>query len=227
MDQGLPTVVLFDMDGTLIDTEPWWFQGESCYCQQYGVEWTRADAAEVIGGSLVFTSQKLVDKTGSSDTAEQAAEWLLAFMENKALVNEPPWMPGILELIERLRDQGVKVGLVTSSHRQLVDPVLRSVGDDFFDVVVTGDDVANLKPHPEPYQTAMKSLDAKPEQTVILEDSESGLASAHASGARVVAVPCVVEIPANPGRSRVSDAGRLSNEILRRIVAGETVYLLD
>ena len=123
-------------------------------------------------------------------------------------------------MLAALRAEGVPVGLVSSSQRVIVDAVLGHVGSHSFSVVVSGDDVAHFKPHPEPYLLALRRLGTDADDVVVLEDSPSGVASAQAAGLRVVMVPSVVALDPAPGRTVVGSLTEVDIDRLRSIVAG-------
>jgi HAD superfamily hydrolase (TIGR01509 family) len=113
----------------------------------------------------------------------------------------------------------VPVGLVTSSLKEIADAVLKGVGRDRFDVIVTADDVARTKPDPEPYLTAARLLGVEPVRCVVLEDSPNGVAAATAAGCAVVAVPSLLPIEAAPGRLVVTSLVEVTIPDLRALVA--------
>lgn len=219
----MPSAVLFDMDGTLIDTEPWWFLAEESYAGEHGAVWTIDDAMRMVGRPLIYTAQELRDFTGSDDDAEYVMDYLCQFMVRKIQGSPLPWRPGVPGLIEQLREADVPVALVTSSLQSIADAVISGLPAGFFDVVVSGSDVRNLKPHPEPYLTAMSRLGITPDRAVVIEDSHSGLGSGHAAGANVIGIPCVLELPAAPNLSRFGSAVDITLADLREIAAGRVI----
>lgn len=124
-------------------------------------------------------------------------------------------MPGAGELLDALRDEGVPVALVTSSLPEIADAVLKSVGRDRFDAIVTAGDVLRPKPDPEPYLTAARLLGVRPVRSVVLEDSPTGVAAATAAGCAVVAVPSLLPIEAAPGRLVVPSLTEVTVSALR------------
>lgn len=108
---------------------------------------------------------------------------------------EIPWRPGALELLDSLHDAGIPLALVTMSMRPLAEHVAYAREESPFDLIVTGDDVVNPKPHPEPYLLAAKLLGVEITECVAIEDSIPGLASAVASGATTVGIPAHIELP--------------------------------
>jgi HAD superfamily hydrolase (TIGR01509 family) len=112
----------------------------------------------------------------------------------RALRHGVPWRPGARELLEALGRAGVPCALVTMSYRQLVDAVLAQLPARTFGAVVTGDQVSHGKPDPEAYQLAAQLLGVPAQRCIAIEDSPTGVASASAAGAQVIAVPHTVPI---------------------------------
>ncbi len=195
-----PAAVLFDMDGLLIDTEPLWFAVETQIVDELGGHWDHRDHATLVGSPLSVSSAFIAKRSGGVLTAQQAADELLGRMATQ-LRTAPPLQPGVADLIAELDAAGIAKALVSSSFQVLVDAVLDAVAPIAFDAVVTGDAVANNKPHPEPYLTAARLLGAEPQDCVALEDSPTGAESATNAGCCVIAVPSVA--PIEPARRRV------------------------
>jgi HAD superfamily hydrolase (TIGR01509 family) len=210
--------VFFDMDGLLVDTEKVWLAVETEVAEGLGGSWGPEHAEHLVGGSMAATAAYLVRATGAAVSAEEVATRLRDGMLRRLAGGVTP-MPGAVELLEELRRAGVPVGLVTSSSRPIAGAVLAEIGRDRFDVVVTGDDVVHPKPDPEPYLTAARSLEVRPERCVVLEDSPNGVTAATAAGCRVVAVPSVLPVPAAPGRLVVSSLTEVGLDTLRELAA--------
>jgi HAD superfamily hydrolase (TIGR01509 family) len=130
-----------------------------------------------------------------------------------------PMMPGAKDLLAEVREAGVPAALVSSSHRQLLEPVLDAIGREHFALSVAGDEVSRTKPDPEPYLTAVARLGAEPGRCVVLEDSPNGVAAAEAAGCVAVAVPSVLPIPPAPGRTVVASLREVSLAWLRALPA--------
>jgi HAD superfamily hydrolase (TIGR01509 family) len=194
--------VLFDMDGLLIDSEPLWLEAETAVMARLGADWTTADQAQLLGGSLKRTVRYLMGKAARPASPELVAEWLMSGVS--ALVRERgvPLQPGARELLAEVAAAGLPHALVTSSERRFMDAVLARTGLRF-DVLVCANDVTMTKPDPEPYLLAAKLLGTDPARCVALEDSPNGVASAEAAGCRVIAVPSLVPIEPAPGRTVV------------------------
>jgi HAD superfamily hydrolase (TIGR01509 family) len=207
--------VLFDMDGLLVDTEPIWFEVETEVMTRLGGDWSPADQAELIGGSLQATLDYLLGKARRPVPRETLARWMLDGMVAKVTRARVELRPGAAALLADVSGAGVPYALVTSSERVVMDAILKVTGMRF-DVTVCADDVTRIKPDPEPYLLATKLLGADPERCVVLEDSPNGVASAEAAGCRVVAVPNVVPVPPAPGRTV---AASLAGLTLARLAA--------
>ena len=179
---SLPKAVLWDMDGTLVDSEPYWLLSESALAEDYGKVWTQESGNYLIGKSLYESSAFLKDHLDIKDlSAQQIIDRLTDSVLSK-LQHSLPWRPGALELLMELKQAGVKTALVTMSLRRMALAVAEAIPFQAFDVVVAGDDVTHGKPHPEPYEKAAALLGCKPSECIAIEDSTTGLRSAEAAG---------------------------------------------
>ena len=212
----LPTAVLWDMDGTLIDSEPYWMKSEGAFAKANNGNWTEQDGLSLVGMSLYDSSKIIKEKVGSDLEPEQIIEQLTDEVASQ-LKQEILWRPGAKELLELLRKKKVKTALVTMSMHRMAKQVADSIGFDAFDVIVAGDDVMHGKPHPEAYLKAAELLGVKPEDCVAFEDSISGLRSAEAAGTKAVGIKNIVEIPAQPGRILWSTLEGVTLSDLRRL----------
>jgi HAD superfamily hydrolase (TIGR01509 family) len=188
------------MDGTLVDTEPYWMECEYALAGKYGGRWTQEDALAVVGGDLIDSASYMRERMGIDRTPLQIIEELLDGVV-EMVEREVPWRPGARELLVELRELDVPCALVTMSWRRFVEPVIRALPDGSFDAVVCGDEVTRGKPHPEAYHRAAELLGVPIEATVAIEDSPPGAASAEAAGCQVLVVPSHVRVP--EGRRRV------------------------
>ena len=195
----LPAAVLWDMDGTLLDSEPYWMKSEGSIAKANNSNWTEQDGLSLVGMSLYDSSKIIKERVGSDLEPEQIIQKLTDDVSAQ-LKQEIYWRPGARELLLLLRKKKVKTALVTMSMRRMAKQVADSIGFDAFDVIVAGDDVRHGKPHPEPYLKAAELLGVKPEDCVAFEDSLTGLRSAEAANTNAVGVKNIVEIPMEPGR---------------------------
>jgi HAD superfamily hydrolase (TIGR01509 family) len=192
--------VLWDMDGTLVDTEPYWLQVEQELVEAHGGTWTRDHAAQLIGNDLLHSGRYIREHGGVDLPPEEIVELLLDGVVGH-VERHVPWRPGALELLADLRSHKVPCALVTMSYERFVAPVLAKLPKGSFDVVVTGDAVARGKPHPEPYLHAAGLLGVDPARCLAIEDSNTGTRSAVAAGCLVVVVEN--HVPVAPGERRV------------------------
>jgi HAD superfamily hydrolase (TIGR01509 family) len=195
-----PAAVLWDMDGTLVDTEPYWVEAETEVVAAHGNgAWSPEDALQLVGNDLLV-SGSIVQKRGQVRLPVERIVQLLMDGVVARIRTAVPWRPGARELLADLREQHVPCALVTMSYERLVGPVLAAMPAGSFDVVVTGDAVSHGKPHPEPYLHAARLLGVEPEACVAIEDSNPGATSAEAAGCRVLVVENHVRVDPGPGR---------------------------
>jgi len=188
------------MDGTLVDTEPYWIETEFAIARDHGAEWTRTDALQLVGSDLLVSGRYIKERMGLPYPPEEIVEMLLDGVVSR-IQADVPWRPGAVELLAELRSQGIPCALVTMSYQRFVAPILAHLPAETFAVIVTGDQVANGKPHPEPYQTAAAALGLPPEECLAVEDSHTGATSAEAAGCTVLVVENHVSVL--PGERRV------------------------
>jgi HAD superfamily hydrolase (TIGR01509 family) len=218
MSAGLEAV-LFDMDGTLVDSEKVWDVGLRELARRYGGELSAAARTSMIGTSMAESMEIL-----HTDIAQPWRDPFESVMWLESRVGELfadglIWRPGASELLAAVRAAGIPTALVTATRRQLVDVALATIGSTNFDVVVCGDEVDRTKPHPEPYLTAATTLGVDVARCVAIEDSPTGVASARAAGCVVVAVPCEVALTDPGGVVLVDSLEELDVAALRRLVS--------
>ncbi|MET4158117.1 HAD family phosphatase [Agromyces sp. PvR057] len=197
MTTRLPAAVLWDMDGTIVDTEPYWMAAEEELVGSYGGTWTHDDAMRLVGSGL-WESARIFQEHGVDLDADEIVAWLTRRVREQLDEFGLPWRPGARELLEALRAASVPAALVTMSVRSMADDVIRAIPFHAFDAIVTGDSVANAKPHPEPYLVAAAELGVDIADCVAFEDSPTGVASAAASGAITVGVPNILSLDDTP-----------------------------
>ena len=197
---SFPAAVLWDMDGTLVDTEPYWIAAETEVVEAHGGTWSHDQALDLVGNELIVSATMLRDKSGIDLDPEVIVELLLDGVVAR-VERSVPWRPGARELLEELRVAGVPCALVTMSYQRFVEPVLASLPEGSFAEVVTGDQVEFGKPHPEPYLQAARLLDVRPEDCVAIEDSNTGARSAEAAGCVVLVIEN--HVPVAPSDRRV------------------------
>jgi HAD superfamily hydrolase (TIGR01509 family) len=199
-DAALPTAVLWDMDGTLVDTEPYWIEGEFQLVEEHGGTWSHEHAMNLVGNDLLVSGRYIAEHSGIDLEPAAIVEELLDRVVAR-VEQEVPWRPGALELLTELREHDVRCALVTMSYRRFVAPILAALPSETFEVVVTGDTVAQGKPHPEPYLKAAAILGVDPAGTLAIEDSNTGARSAESAGCTVLVVEN--HVPVLPGDRRI------------------------
>jgi HAD superfamily hydrolase (TIGR01509 family) len=197
---GSPAAVLWDMDGTLVDTEPYWIEVEFEIAARYGGSWSRQHALQLVGNDLIESGRYMREHMGIDVEPAQIVEELLDGVVER-VERQVPWRPGAVELLAGLGDLDVPCALVTMSYRRFVAPILQALPPGTFDVVVTGDAVSRGKPHPEPYLAAARQLGVPAGDCVAIEDSNTGARSAEAAGCTVLVVPN--HVPVLDGDRRV------------------------
>jgi HAD superfamily hydrolase (TIGR01509 family) len=201
-----PSAVLFDMDGTLVETEQMWGEALAALARRHGGEVSPAARAATVGTSMPVALGILYADLGldADDDERLVADtlWVEDLMV-ELLAADLQWQPGARELLAEVRTSGVPTALVTTTPRRLADPLIGRMAADLgappFDVTVCGDEVPATKPDPAPYRQAMAALGVEPAGSVVIEDSPSGAAAGLAAGAAVLGVPSLQPIPPAPG----------------------------
>lgn len=200
-NDGSLQAVLWDMDGTIVDTEPYWIAAELELVQRHSGTWSTEQAEQLVGQALEF-SAAMLQGAGVDLTVREIIDHLIGEVAEQ-VKHEVPWRPGARELLEELRCRGVPCVLVTMSERLLAAEVASQLPKGTFVELVTGDMVSRGKPDPEAYQHAFNLLKQRiphleKARVVAIEDSLPGVTSALAAGVVTVAVPHFVPLPYNP-----------------------------
>jgi beta-phosphoglucomutase-like phosphatase (HAD superfamily) len=216
-----PSAVLFDMDGTIVDTEPYWVAAEYALVDSFAGQWSDELAMSLVGNALP-ASAEILRQRGVALDVEVIVDRLLdeVIAQCQRVI---PWRPGARDLLAELGAAGVPCALVTMSYLRLAETVIAGLPDDCFATLVTGDQVTDGKPHPEAYLLAAQRLGVDPAGCVAIEDSPTGVASAEAAGCIVVAVPHHVPIGPAEGRTVIASLAELNLRRLRRI-AGSAAH---
>lgn len=210
--------VLWDMDGTLVDSEKLWDVSLHGLADHLGGELAQPVRDAMVGSSMWRTMEMMFDHLGLEHRPEamaDAARWLRERTE-ELFVRGLPWRPGAPEALRLVRGTGLATALVTSTERALVECALDSIGREHFDVVVCGDEVPATKPAPDPYLIAAAKLGVAPSDCVAVEDSPTGAASAEAAGCAVLVVPSEVPVPPGPARTHRDGLRGLTEAELRQ-----------
>lgn len=196
----VPAAVLWDMDGTLVDTEPYWIEVEYELVAEHGGTWSMEHALNLVGNDLLVSGEYIRRHGGVDLPASEIVDRLLDGVISR-INDRVPWQPGAVELLAALGAAAVPCALVTMSYERFVAPVLEALPAGTFATVVTGDRVAVGKPHPEPYLRAAAELGVDPGSCLAIEDSNTGAKSAVAAGCTVLVIPN--HVPVLEGERRV------------------------
>jgi HAD superfamily hydrolase (TIGR01509 family) len=186
-----PLAVLWDLDGTIIDSEPYWLLSEQRLVEEFGGTWSEADGFALIGAGLSNAAEHL--QGFGVDMPVDAIVRRMVDEVDEMNAKQIPWRPGALELLRSIHDAGIPQVIVTMSYRTTANFIADELG--LFAGVICGEDVTHSKPHPEPYQMGAALVGADPRECVALEDSVPGSASAVAAGAVTIALPLHVPLP--------------------------------
>jgi HAD superfamily hydrolase (TIGR01509 family) len=197
--------VLFDMDGTLVETEEQWGVALFEMAARLGGRMSPAARERTVGSSMRTAMEVLYADLGVTRGEEQLradARWVE--LRAKDLMSQGiSWRPGAHELLRAVRDAGLPTALVTTTGRDVasgvLDRIAADLGGDPFDLTVCGDEVPARKPDPAPYRQAMAALGVDPAGSVVVEDSVAGVTSGLAAGAAVLGVPSLQPLAPAPG----------------------------
>lgn len=210
--------VLWDLDGTLVDTEPAWIAAEYRLVESFGGSWDDAHALALVGNPLLVSAAYLREHGGVELPLDEIVDRLLREVM-AAVRREVVWRPGVRRLLAQLRAATVPCAMVTMSYESLAQSVADQLPAGTFATLVTGDQVARGKPDPEAYLTAAQRLGVQPSRCVAIEDSPAGVASAEAAGCVVLAVQNQVPLAAAPRRTVLDDLAAVTVTDLMALVS--------
>ena len=209
-----PRAVMWDLDGTVIDSEEYWIVAESEIARRFGVEWTHEDGVAMIGNGLDDTAAYM-QRLG----VDLPADILINEMSDRVIEQigaAVPWRPGAPELMQSLHAAGVKQGIATMALTKMATLVAAAVPGVVFDAIVAGDQVTRSKPDPEVYLLAAERMSVSAPECVAIEDSPLGVGAAVNSGAITIGVPMILDL-SDSGAHVVWDtlAGRNADDVAR------------
>lgn len=199
----LPKAVLWDMDGTLLDSEKMWDIAMVDLAADLGIAMTGELRESTLGNSMTDALTKVFDAAGiaPADRDHSARSAWLRARVTELFSQGIPWMPGAREALELIAGQGIPLALVTNTERDLTEQALDTIGRHRFAATVCGDEVPLGKPAPDPYLQAARLLDVEPTGCLAFEDSPTGTQAASAAGCAVIVVASATPVPAGPGRT--------------------------
>jgi len=214
--------VLWDMDGTLVDSEKLWDLAVEELYRQHDRVLTAQVRESTVGGSSDSLMQILYADLGlDPDATEMArtADWVHGYV-GELFEAGLPWCPGAEAILAELTAARVPTALVTNTQRDLAEKALNSIGRQYFSVTVCGDEVPRGKPAPDPYLRAAELLGVAPGDCLAVEDSVTGSTSAQLAGCAVLVIPNAVRVPPAPRRAFTESLLGLTVADLREIHAG-------
>ncbi|MBZ8177788.1 HAD-IA family hydrolase [Corynebacterium poyangense] len=183
--------IFWDMDGTMVDSEPLWGVATYELSERLGRRLTPELRAQTVGGSFNNTLEICAEHAGydlqESDYREQRT--ILFHRVQELFHSDLEPQPGVVELLEDLAAQDIKMYVTTNTERAIADSSIAAVGEHFFVDSIVGDEVPRQKPYPDMYLKAADLAEANPEQCLVFEDSLTGITAALEAGCRVIAVP--------------------------------------
>lgn len=197
-----PAAILFDHDGTLVDTEPVWAAAKVALTAEFGGTWTEQDTLDCLGLSMQFTLDRLRER-GVNLPDEEINDLLVAKVHETLAQQPVEFLPGIERFLAEVREAQIPAAVVTNATTSVARRTANAAPEGTFSVVIGNDETTHPKPDPQPYLLAAERLGVDPTQCVALEDSPSGVRSATAAGMRVIVVPGELEVPAELGTVRL------------------------
>lgn len=216
--------VLWDHDGTIVDTEPYWIAAELALAAQFNAAWTEEDAISVVGSPMSVSAGRL-QVAGVQMEIDEIIDDLCARVVTYIDEQGIRWLPGVLDLFDEIAAAGIRCAIVSNAWRSVVEKTVAALPEGVVEFVLTGDEMTYAKPDPWPYRTAAEALNVPVEHAIAIEDSISGTLSAEAAGMPVLVVPSVADVPEAPRRSRASSLADVSLDTLRSISAGDVLTL--
>lgn len=212
----LPQAALWDMDGTLIESEPYWMLAETELVESFGGTWTQEDGLRLVGLGLLDSAHEL-QRAGVDLQAGQIIESLTDRVIELVQTRGVPFRPGSRELLDEFFRAGIPNVIVTMSMSRLAAEIVSAIGSEKIQFAVAGDDVNRPKPYPDPYLLACEKLGVRPADAVAFEDSPNGAKSALAAGTVTIGVPLTVDLNELPVHAVVPDPRTLNLEEVSKI----------
>lgn len=187
------SAVIFDMDGLMFDTERLSLEAWRAVAKKEGFEMKDDILIATVGRNARDTGIMMKQCYGETFPYEELREQSEAYMRDFIISNGMPIKKGLLELLEFLKSRGIKTAVATSTVKEFAEENIKSCSLlDRFDHITCGDEVEKGKPEPDIFLLAAKKLGCKPEECIVLEDSENGIRGAHKAGMKPIMIPDVI-----------------------------------
>ena len=218
--------ILWDHDGTLVETEPYWIDAEQELAERFNANWTHEDAIACVGSPMRESARRM-QAAGVQMEIDPIVEWLVdrvaVMMDERGIL----WLPGVQELFAECAAQNIPCAVVSNAWRKVVEKTVSGLPEGVVKFILAGDEMIVAKPDPWPYAHAADVLSVAHENCIAIEDSLAGTLSAEAAGIPVVVVRGVQPVEAGPLRSRVIDLADINLDRLRDIVNGVQLELAE
>ena len=179
---------VFDWDGVLVDSSRNYYRAYELVLKEVGITTTPREIYLREGQPTPDLIATLCRERGIAVTKERVMELVRRRREYDIAIGPRRFFPAMLAVLDRLREGGKKIAMVTGSSRKSVDLVLQKDQERRFDVIITADDVSRPKPDPQPFAMAAELLAVSPQESLVIENAPYGIRSAKAAGCRVVAI---------------------------------------
>lgn len=211
----MPRAVIFDMDGVLVDSMPYHADAWRTVFADVGVQITRQDIYDIEGSNHEGIIRLIFKKIGRAPSPEEILELAKKKKEIFTRINKVTVFDGIYECLDILKNRCL-LGVVSGSDRAVVLELINRFFPDTFDAVVTGNDVTEGKPSPEPYLKAVNILRVRKNECIVIENAPLGVESAKLAGLYCIAIPTYVE----PKRLEGADIVLPNHAALKEYIAG-------
>lgn len=197
--------VLFDLDGVLVDTEPWWHQVRVAWATARGKSWSVEDSHRCMGRNSREWSEIMRERVAVTDAPSAIERAIVDALVARYATEPVPIVVGAPATAAEIAAR-VRVAIASSAHPAVIRAAVTATGlASLFSTIVSSDDVARGKPEPDVYLEAARRLGVAPARCLVIEDSRNGVLAGRAAGMRVVLVPNS-SVPPGPGVAEIADA---------------------